>query len=243
MLSLLAGCAAPQSQSQEPAANSPTEAVAKEDPPTQAATGKVTDLTMLSFIDQHLTFSQKMAAIWNEQRPDEQVNIIPTKLEWAAMHDALLTELQAGEGVPDIADVEIGRWPTFMRGEVQFLDLTKYVEPYKTDLVTNRLDIYSKDGHVYGVPSHLGATVMYYNTDLLDQADIDYTKIKTWDDYENALRTYKEKTGKYMGYYEYYGSYQFTVLLGELGQDLIDDQGMPQLNTPTALKAVQLLRK
>jgi arabinosaccharide transport system substrate-binding protein len=28
-----------------------------------------------------------------------------------------------------------------------------------------------------------------------------------------------------------------------LGQDLIDDQGMPQLNTPEALKAVQLLRK
>jgi arabinosaccharide transport system substrate-binding protein len=73
-------------------------------------------------------------------------------------------KLHAGEGVPDIADVEIGRWPAFMNGEIQFLDLTDYVAPYKDDLVTNRLDIYSQDGHVYGAPSHIGATVMYYNT-------------------------------------------------------------------------------
>jgi hypothetical protein len=40
-----------------------------------------------------------------------------------------------------------------------------------------------------------------------------------------------------MTYCETYGAYQFTILLGQLGKDLIDDQGMPQLNTPEALKA------
>ncbi len=247
MLSILAGCAAPQPKAEEPAANPPTEAVPAEDTSAQAATeeaatGSITDLQVWSFIDQHLTFFQKMAVTWNEEHPDEQINIVPSYVPWAQIHDNLLTAMQAGQGVPDIADVELGRWPVFMRGEVQFLDLTEYVEPYKADLVTNRLDIYSQDGHVYGAPSHLGATVMYYNTGLLEPAGIDYNDIVTWDDFENALRTYKEKTGNYMTYCEYYGAYQFTILLGQLGQDLIDDQGMPQLNTPDALKVVGRIR-
>jgi arabinosaccharide transport system substrate-binding protein len=83
---------------------------------------------------------------------------------------------------------------------------------------------------------------MYYNTELLDQAGIDYKTIKTWDDFESAMKTYKEKTGKYMTYCETYGAYQFTVLLAQQGKDLIDDKGMPQLNTPEALKAIERIR-
>jgi arabinosaccharide transport system substrate-binding protein len=105
------------------------------------------------------------------------------------------------------------------------------------------MEVFSKDGHLYGAPSHLGATVMYYNTDLLSQGGVDYKTIKTWGDYEQALKTYKEKTGKYMTYCETYGAYQFTVLLGEQGKDLIDDQGMPQLTTPEAMKAVNEIKK
>ncbi|MGD8406208.1 MAG: ABC transporter substrate-binding protein [Anaerolineales bacterium] len=239
VLSLLVGCAAPQANVEEPVVNAPAEAA----PAAQAAaTGEVTELQMLSFIAQHLTFFEKMAVIWNEEHPDEQIKIVPTHLEWDAMHQTLLTELHAGEGVPDIADVEIGRWPAFMTGEVQFLDLTDYVAPYKDEIVTNRLDIYSQAGRVYGVPSHIGATVMYYNTGLLEPAGVDFTDIVTWDDFENALRTYKENTGNYMTYCETYGAYQFTILLGELGKDLIDDGGMPQLNTPEALKAIERIR-
>jgi len=243
--SLLAACTTtPQASVDESAPNAPAEAevVAAEDSSEPVVTGSVVDLQVWSFIEQHLAFFQKMAVTWNAEHPDEQINIVPSYVPWAQIHDNLLTAMQAGAGVPDIADVELGRWPVFMRGEVQFLDLTKYIEPYKADLVTNRLDIYSKDGHIYGAPSHLGGTVMYYNTGLLDPAGIDYTTIKTWDDFENAMRAYKENTGNYMTYCEYYGAYQFTILLGQLGQDLIDDQGMPQLNTPEALKVVKRIR-
>jgi len=243
VFSLLAGCAAPQTEVDEPAVNEPAEAVAADNTSAQASTSEVTDLTVWSFISPHLAFFQKMAVTWNEQHPNEQINIVPTEIPWAQIHDNLQIAMQAGEGVPDIADVELGRWPVFMRGDIQFLELDKYVEPYKADLVTNRLDIYSKDGHVYGAPSHIGATVMYYNTELLEAGGIDYTNIVTWDDFENAMRTYKEKTGNYMTYCETWGAYQFTILLGQLGQDLIDDQGMPQLTTPETMKSVERVRK
>jgi arabinosaccharide transport system substrate-binding protein len=249
-LSFLAGCAAPQAPAQPAAVSAATEAVAAatekpavQNPATQAPAGSVTDLQMWSFIEQHLAFMQKMAGIWNEQHPNEQINLVPTFYDWSAMHDKLFTAMVAGAGVPDIADVEISKWPNFMKGEIQFLDLTKYVDPYRADLVTNRLDIYSKDGHNYAAPSHIGATVMYYNTELLDAAGVDYTKIVTWDDFESALKTYHEKTGNYMTYCETYGAYQFTVLMAELGKDLIDADGMPVLNSPEALTAAQRIRK
>lgn len=219
------------------------EVVAAEATVVPVVQGEVTELQMMSFIQFHLNYFEKMAGIWNEQNPDRQIKLVPTYLDWAAMHDKLYTAMIAGEGVPDIADVEISRWPNFMNGEVQFLDLTSYIEPYADNLVEARLEIYSKDGVQYGAPSHIGATVMYYNTELMDAAGIDYTTIETWDDFENALRTYKEATGNYMTYCETYGSYEFTVLLAEQGVDLIDDDGMPNLNTPEALKATQLIRK
>jgi len=249
VLGIAAGCAPAPSASQQatattaPAAVSPTQAPATQAPPAQASISKVTDLTVWSFIQQHLDFFQKMAVTWNQQHLDEQVNIVPTFYSWPEIHPKLQTAMQAGAGMPDIADIEIGRWPPFMVGDVQLLDLNKYIEPYKADLVTPILDVFSKDGHLYGAPSHLGATVMYYNTELLGKAGIDYKTIKTWDDFEKALRTYKDKTGKYMTYVETYGAYQFTVLMGELGKDLVDDKGMPQLTTPEAMKAVQLVRK
>ena len=243
VLGVLAGCAAPATAT-EPAAAATTEAAPVVAATTAAASNAApTDLQIWSFVQQHLDFYQKMAGIWNEQHPDEQINLVPTYLDWSAMHDKLYTAMVAGEGVPDISDVEISKWPNFMNGEIQFLDLTSYIAPYKADLVTNRLDIYSKDGKEYGVPSHVGATVMYYNTELLNAAGIDYTKIITWDDFEQALKTYHEKTGKYMTYSETYGSYQFTVLMAEQGKDLVTDDGMPDLNSPEALKATQLLRK
>ena len=71
----------------------------------------------------------------------------------------------------------------------------------------------------------------------LDEAGIDYKTIVTWDDFEKAMKTYHDKTGKYMTYVETYGAYQFTILMSELGASLIDDKGMPTLNGPRSSKS------
>jgi len=240
VLSSLAACSQPAA-TEVPA----TEAPVAEAPATEApvVAAEPVEIVMWSFIQQHLDYFESKAAEWNELHPDQPITLVPVFYDWASLHDKLYAAQIAGEGVPDIADVELGKWPMFMNGEVQFLDLTSYLEPYRQDLVESRLNIYSKDGKIYGAPSHVGATVMYYNVELLEAAGIDYTTIKTWDDFENALRTYHEATGKYMTYCETYGAYQFTVLMSEQGASLIDDKGMPTLNGPEALKSVELIRK
>jgi len=243
LASLIVGCA----QKAAPEAPAATEAAAPEaaatDAEPAAASVEPVELEMWSFIQMHLDYFESMAARWNEMNPDRPIKLVPVFYDWASLHDKLYAAQMAGDGVPDIADVELGKWPNFMNGEVQFLDLSEYVAPYADDLVTSRLEIYSKDGKVYGAPSHIGATVMYYNTELLDAAGIDYTTIKTWDDFEAAMKAYKEATGNYMFYCETYGAYQYTILMSELGASLIDENGMPTLNGPEALKATQLIRK
>ncbi|MDP3450389.1 MAG: extracellular solute-binding protein, partial [Anaerolineaceae bacterium] len=241
---LLIGCA--QAAATEAPAEVPaTEAVATEAPATEAAAtaAEPVELEVWSFIQQHLDYFVEMSAIWNEANPDKPVKIVPVFYDWASLHDKLFAAQLAGAGVPDIADVEMGKWPMFMNGEVQFLDLNPYITEYAQDLVTPILDMVSKDGSLYAAPSHVGATVMYYNTELLEAAGIDYTTIKTWDDFEAALKTYKEATGNYMFYCETYGAYQFNVLMSELGATLIDEKGMPTLNGPEALKSVELINK
>lgn len=240
----LAGCkeAAPVEEAAEEVAPAVEEvAPAEEEEP--AVVGEVTALEVWSFVQPFLDHYEKMAILWNEENPEKQIELDCTLLEWGPMHDKLAIVLQSGEGVPDIVDVEIGKWPNFMTGVVPFVDLKEYAADYIDDIVESRLEIYSKDGKVYGAPTHVGATVMYYNVELLEQAGIDYTTIVTWDDFEDALRTYKEATGKYMTYPETYGAYQFTYLLTQQGMDLIDDEGMPNLDTPEALKAVSLIQK
>ncbi len=38
--------------------------------------------------------------------------------------------------------------------------------------------------------------VAFYNTEALKEAEVDYTTIKTWDDFKEAGVKYHEKTGK-----------------------------------------------
>ena len=128
-----------------------------------------TKMEMWSFVSQHNDFYAKMLEKWNEQNPDRQIQITFTTYPFADMHNKLMMSLQTGEGAPDLCDIERGQFPNFLQGEVQLYALNDALAPYTADLVQSRLDIYSKDGNYYGAPTHVGATVMYYNDELLVQ--------------------------------------------------------------------------
>lgn len=151
-----------------------------------------THMEMWSFVELHNTFYASMLEKWNEANPDRQIQITFTTYPYADMHNKMIMALQTGEGAPDLCDIEIGQFPNFLQGEVQLQPLNDALKPYMEDLVQARFDIYSKDGNYYGAPTHVGATVMYYNTEILEKYGIDYTKIVTWDDYTKAAETLKE---------------------------------------------------
>ncbi|GLB30641.1 putative arabinose-binding protein [Lacrimispora amygdalina] len=180
-----------------------------------------THLNMWSFAELHNTFYADMVGRWNKENPDRQIQVTFTTYPFSDMHNKLIMALQTGQGAPDLCDVEIGQFPNFLQGDVQLYPLNDALKPYQKDLVPSRLDVYSKDGNYYGAPTHVGATVMYYNTEILDQYGIDYTKIKTWDDYTEAGKKLKEASdGKVkMTSVDTGGVDWLTVAMSEYGED------------------------
>lgn len=208
------------------------------------ASGEATELTMWTFVELHGKFYETMSEKWNAANPDKQVKINVNVMPYDDMHNKLQIALTSNEDQdkPDFVDIEQGKFSNFTQGEPQLLDLTAAAAPYVDKIVKARLDLYSKDGSLYGLPTHVGATVAFYNTELLSAAGIDYTTIKTWNDFKEAGSKYYEATGKYLGTADTSALWTENVLMAQLGSDYLDENGNLAVNSESMVTAMQLLK-
>ncbi|MCM8709998.1 sugar ABC transporter substrate-binding protein [Clostridium sp. SYSU_GA19001] len=209
----------------------------------ETAGANATELSYWTFVDLHGKHFSTMVDSWNKANPNKQIKLNVTVMPYDDMHNKLLIAVQTGQGAPDISDVELGRFPNFLEGEnVPLESLDDVIAPFKSTVVPARLEIYSKNGHVYGAPTHVGATVAFYNTEILEKAGVDYKTIKTWDDYKKAGIKVYEKTGKYMGTADTSALWQLSILATEQGADLTDADGKPKVNSPELIKGLEMLK-
>jgi len=209
---------------------------------TQAPVEGATELNLWTFVELHGKFYTTMAEQWNELHPDKKVQIKVNALPYDDMHNKLQIALTSGTGAPDIADIEAGKFPQFVIGTPALMDLTEAAAPYKDDIVQARLDLFSANGGLYGLDFHVGATVAFYNTELLEAAGIDYTTIKTWDDYRDAGAKYHEATGKYLGTVDTSAAWATGLLLAQLGGEYFDAEGKINLTSPEMTQAMEIFK-
>ena len=95
--------------------------------------------------------------------------------------------------------------------------LNDIVEPMEDHLGMSRFNNYAKDGKFYGIDHHIGACIVWYNTEILEEAGIDYHDIKTWDDYHEAGKVVLEKTGKPMCTWESKDCWSIYPLVNQHG--------------------------
>lgn len=201
-----------------------------------------TELELWTFVELHGQHFEKMLEKWNAANADKQIKLKVTVMPYDDMHNKLSIALQTGQGAPDMADIEIGKFPDFLKGTPQLEPLNEAVEPYKKTIVPSQLEMYSKDGNIYGASTHVGATVAFYNTEILDQAGINYQDIVTWDDFKKAGVQLYEKTGKYLGTADTSAGWQASIMLAEQGKDYTDDAGNPVVNSPELIKGLTILK-
>ncbi len=209
-----------------------------------AASAEPTEINFWTFQELHVEFYEEMAKLWNEQNPDQQIKLVPTVYPYDDMHTKLMVALEAGTGAPDLVDIEFGKFPNFMKGDIQLEPLNDIVEPELGNIVKARVDIYSKDGKYYGICFHVGAAIIFYNAELCEAAGIDYNNIKTWDEYYEAAKTFKAANpDKYWMSVESSDIWHMWPQLAELGADMTDADGNPTIDTPEMARVLEYNRK
>lgn len=202
----------------------------------------VTTLNVWTFIENHQDFYTDMAEKWNEENPDRKVKLVLSNMAYDDMHNKLSLALESGEGAPDVVDIELGKFPAFMTGNIGLKDLTDAIAPYKDNVVESRLDLYSKDGKYYGLPTHVGTTVAFYNTEELEAAGIDYTTIKTWDDFKEAGIKYHEATGKTFAATETTAQWTLNLMLAQKGGSYLKEDGSLDVNNDKMVEVLQCMK-
>lgn len=203
-----------------------------------ASAAEPTKITFWTFQELHVAFYQEMVKLWNEKNPDRQIELEASALPYDDMHNKLTIALQSGVGAPDLVDIEIGKFANYLKGTPQLVPINRVVEPELDNIVRSRVDIYAKDGNFYGICFHIGAAVIYYNDKLCKEAGIDYTQIKTWDQYHEAGKKFLEATGKPFGTVETGDPWHLWPLIASQGGDLLDADGNPNIDSPEMAKAL-----
>ncbi len=211
---------------------------------TPTVSGEVTEIEFWTFQDLHVKHYEKMAEKWNAANPDKQIKLVPTVYPFEDMHSKLLMALQSGKGAPDLVDIEAGKYANFLKGDIQLLPLNDIVEPELDNIVKARVDIYSKDDNYYGICFHVGAAVIYYNTEICEQAGIDWKNIKTWDDYYEAGKKLKAAAPeKHWESIEATDIWHMWPMLAQLGSDMTGADGSITIDTPEMKKVLEYNRK
>lgn len=221
-------------------------AVNAEDASTQGTNTFVdggTEMSFWTFQELHVGFWTSMADVWNEQNPDRPINLTVTTGESHSLHSKLLVACQSGSGAPDMADIEIGYYGSFLK-DGYLVPINDAVEPYKDDVVMSRVEMYGDtEGNYYGVDFHLGETVAYYNMDIMNEAGVDPAQIVTWDDYVEAGKKVLEATGKPMCAVETADLFLPQTMLLEKGVQYVDEEGNPNIATQEHADVINYIRE
>ncbi|KWX84432.1 hypothetical protein AMQ83_29185, partial [Paenibacillus riograndensis] len=119
------------------------------------------------------------------------------------LYQKYLVSSNTDDAVPDVLALESTNLSQMVEIN-SLLDITGRVAPYKDKIVPYKWKDATLDDKVYAMPWDSGPVVMFYRNDLFAKAGLPTdpdevaAKIQTWDDYYEAAKLVKEKTGAFM---------------------------------------------
>ncbi len=115
----------------------------------------------------------------------------------AEHYQKLRSALEAGQGAPDVAQMEYQYISSFVLSEA-LLDLEPYgADEISGDFVEWAWNQVSPGDETWGIPQDVGPMGNLYREDILAEAGIDEAPA-TWDDYADAAQAVKDETGSYI---------------------------------------------
>lgn len=191
--------------------------------------------------DVALAHLQSQAERFQEKYPDVEFNF--EEMSVTQVYQKMTTCLQSGIGLPDIVALEGEQMQKF--GEKfpgQFEEFTDMIN--QDDFFPIKLAECTSDGKIIAYPWDSGPVGMFYRSDLFEDAGIKAEDIVTWDDFIEAGKIMKEKTGVDMlCMAESRNDQTYRFMLMELGEFYFDEDGKPQVNSPASIQAMEMCKR
>ena len=105
--------------------------------------------------------------------------------------------IAAGSGAPDVSVIEDSHLPQYVHLGA-LADISDWVSPYVPKIVSYKWNWVRKSSRYYAMPWDPGPVAVFYRRDVFQKAGVDPVSITTWDDFYQAAKTIKQKTGAFM---------------------------------------------
>jgi len=160
--------------------------------------------------------------LFKSQHPDIEVDVVVVSGQYINLTQNLLARLASGQAAPDIVFSgynylgymvqEFGAIPLDNLG---IIDPDVFVEG------TLKTGIY--DGKQYGLPFGISTPVLYVNSDLLAEANVDLSELATWEGVVNAARKVSSLPNKYGLYMSNVDTFVLQSLVESAGGHMIEN--------------------
>ena len=198
------------------------------------------EITVWSW-DVALAHLEEWAEKFQEENPDVTFNFEEMGVD--QVYQKMTTCLQSGIGLPDIVSIEGEQMAKF--GEKfpgKFEDFTDMINP--DDYFPIKISECTVDGKIIAYPWDSGPCGMFYRSDLFEEAGIKAEDIVTWDDFIEAGKVLKEKTGVNMlCMAESRNDTTYRLLMMEGGGFYFDKDGNTQVDSDVSIQAMETCKK
>ena len=175
-LGVFAGCSSSSSSSEDETATATTE--------TETDDSEISgDITFVMANDT-TGASEKMLEAFNEKYPNIHVDVQMSSGASDDVKKGLMTSLAAGDTDPDVFACDI-IWISQFAAAGWLLDVTEDLEARADDYLAGPLSTCYYDGKAYAYPDYTDVGLLYYRTDLIDEAPT------TWDELVELSKQYQ----------------------------------------------------
>jgi multiple sugar transport system substrate-binding protein len=137
---------------------------------------------------------------FKKQFPNVEIKVVGR--EYADHHNAMVTSLATGTGLPDVMAVELGFLGRFAEGKT-LEDLSKPPfngSQYKSRFVAFTIPLATNStGELAAIPTDIGPGTLFYRDDLMKKAGVSEKDLTaSWESYIEAGKKIKSATGAYL---------------------------------------------
>ncbi len=122
---------------------------------------------------------RELGPLFTEQYPNITIEFVDVAS--VDIRQKAVTSLVSGSGAPDIVGGQDYDLPVYA-ATGGLADLTEYLDPYRNEIVSYKLNNAAFEDKLYGVPWDGSPSALYYRVDIFEEYGVDVEAIATYDD-------------------------------------------------------------